>query len=92
MNKAELIKELSHRTGISQVKLAPVVDSQLEIIADAVVSGDKVSLKGFGVFEVKERKERPGYNIQTQERVLFPASKIMSFAPSPLLTDRIKKV
>lgn len=89
MNKTELIAAISEKTGLtkkdSDAALAAVVDS----IADALKNGDKVSLIGFGTFEVRERAARVGQNPQTGEKINIAASKAPAFKAGKALKDAL---
>ncbi|MGN0983940.1 MAG: HU family DNA-binding protein, partial [Gemmiger sp.] len=52
--------------------------------------GDKVSLVGFGTFEVRERPERKGRNPQTKEEITIPASKLPAFKAGKALKDAVQ--
>lgn len=89
MNKTELIAAISEKTGLtkkdSDAALAAVIDS----IADALKNGDKVSLIGFGTFEVRERAARVGQNPQTGEKINIAASKAPAFKAGKALKDAL---
>ena len=69
MNKTELIKNVAQTADISQRMLLLTVQSVFDTIANALQSGDKVQLIGFGTFEVRERSARTGRNPQTGEEI-----------------------
>lgn len=89
MNKTELIAAISEKTGLtkkdSDAALAAVIDS----IAEALKNGDKVSLIGFGTFEVRERAARVGQNPQTGEKINIAASKAPAFKAGKALKDAL---
>ena len=59
-----------------------VITSFIEVVTDALVKGEKVSLKGFGNFEIRERGERTGRNPRTGETMTIAASKAPAFKAS----------
>lgn len=65
MNKSELIKRVAHATDISQKEAGELVNATLNVIKEALKQGEKVSLIGFGNFEVRKRAARMGRNPQT---------------------------
>ena len=79
MNKAELIAEVAVKTGLSKKDSEKTVNAALEAITASLKSGEKVSLVGFGVFDVKEREARMGRNPRTKEEVPIPASRVPQF-------------
>ena len=88
MNKTDLIKNVSAQIeGATQKDVAAIVDTVLETIVNTVASGEKVSLAGFGTFEVTERAERNGRNPKTGEAITIPASKSPKFKAGKALKD-----
>lgn len=91
MNKTELIAQVASKSGLSkkdaEKALAAVVDS----ITEAVVSGDKVQLVGFGSFESKNREARMGRNPKTKETIEIPATRVPVFKAGRALKDAVAK-
>ena len=75
MNKKELLRALSQKTGMTNQDAKKAVEAFTEIMSDTLVSGGKIQLVGFGTFEVSERAEREGRNPQTGETMKIAASK-----------------
>lgn len=91
MNKTELVEAIATKTGMTKTDVDKVVSSFVDVVTDALVNGDKVSLKGFGNFEVKERGERSGRNPRTGETMIIAASKAPSFKASSALKSAVNK-
>ena len=91
MNKTELIAAVAEKTGASKKDSEKLVSAVFESISDALIAGDKVSLVGFGAFEVKERPARTGRNPRTKETIEIPASRAAAFKPGKVLKDAINK-
>ena len=72
MNKAELIEAIASKTELTKTDVDKVVSSLIDVITDALAKGDKVSLKGFGNFEVRQREARVGRNPKTGELMKPP--------------------
>ena len=90
MNKTDLIKNVSTQIeGATQKDVAVIVDTVLETIVNTVASGEKVSLAGFGNFEVAERAARTGRNPQTGEEMTIAASKSPKFKAGKALKDAL---
>lgn len=89
MNKTELVERVAENTGKTKKEASAVVDSVFQAISEALVSGDKVTLVGFGNFEVKERAARTGRNPQTGEEIQIEATKVPSFKPGKQLKDAV---
>ena len=67
------------------------VAAVLDAITETLAAGEKVSLVGFGTFEVKERAEREGINPRTKEKIVIPASKLPSFKAGKALKEEVSK-
>lgn len=89
MNKSELISVLSKKTGMTKKQGAEVVEAFVETVKETLKDGDKVSIVGFGTFEVRERAARSGINPQTKEKIEIPASKAPAFKAGKALKDAL---
>ena len=69
MNKAELIAAVAEKTGLSKKDSEKAVNAAFDTITETLVSGEKVQMVGFGVFDVKERGVRIGRNPKTLEAI-----------------------
>lgn len=90
MNKTELIALMSEKAEISKKDAEKALTAFTNVIADALVDGDKVQLVGFGTFEVVERAARTGRNPKTGEAIEIAASKSPKFKASKALKDAVK--
>lgn len=90
MQKTDFIKAVAERTGVSQKETKQVIDAALDIIAETLAKGEKVTLTGFGTFEVRDRQAREGVNPQTREKIHIPATKTPGFSASSTLKDSVK--
>ena len=88
MTKAELINVVAQ---LSKKDSEKAVSAVVDAITEALASGDKVSLVGFGTFEVKERGERKGINPRTKEEITIAASKLPCFKAGKALKDSVSK-
>ena len=75
MNKTELIKAVAQQAELSQKDATAAVEALVEVIAEALKSGDKVALANFGSFELKEKPARQGFNPVTKQPITIAASK-----------------
>ena len=91
MTKVELIAAVATNAGLTKKDAEKAVSATLDVITDALKNGEKVSLVGFGTFEVRERKERQGRNPQTREPMTIPASKLPAFSAGKALKDAVSK-
>ena len=89
MNKAELVAALTEKTGLAKKDNEKVLNSLIETIIEQLQNGEKISLVGFGTFEVRDRAERMGRNPKTMEELLIPASKAPTFKAGKALKDAV---
>ena len=91
MNKTELIEAVVAKAGLTKKDADAAVKATFEAITEAMAKGDKVSLVGFGNFEVRDRAERTGKNPQTGEEVKIAACKVPAFKAGKALKDAVNK-
>ena len=90
MTKVELIAAVAESAGLSKKDAEKAVNGTLNAITEALKQGDKVSLVGFGTFEVRERPERKGRNPQTKEEITIAASKLLAFKAGKALKESVQ--
>jgi len=90
MNKQDLVKLVSEKTGISKEAAGKAQKAVIEAISSTLEKGDSVSLIGFGSFKVIDRSAREGRNPSTGEKMQIPATKAVKFTPSKVLKERIQ--
>ena len=91
MNRKELIDTVSELGEMTKKDAGKAIDLVFDCVANALENGDNVKLVGFGTFAVKERAERNGRNPQTQETMIIPARKAVTFKPAKDLKERVDK-
>ena len=91
MNKGGLIEAIVAKTGATKKDAEAIVKATFDTITEAMVKGDKVSLIGFGNFEVRERAARTGKNPQTGAEIKIAACKAQAFKPGKALKDVVNK-
>ena len=91
MNKADLVSALAVKTGTTKKAAEASLDALTETITDALKKGEKITLVGFGSFEVKKRAARKGRNPQTGEEIKIAASKAPVFKAGKSLKDAVNK-
>jgi DNA-binding protein HU-beta len=89
MQKTELIAQVAKDANVSQTEAAKVVNSTLQTIVNALRSGEKVTLTGFGTFEVRNTAARVGTNPRTKQKIQIAAGKRASFSAGTLLRDAV---
>lgn len=90
MNKQMLVNALADKTGLTKKGASEALDTILSTIMDALQKGEKVTITGFGTFEVRSRKARTGRNPQTGEEITIPARKVAAFRAGKALKDAVK--
>jgi len=89
MNKGELIDEIATKAGVTKKDADAALTATLEAIVEAVASGDKVTLVGFGSFEPRERQAREGRNPKTGDKMDIAATKVPVFAAGKLFKEKV---
>ena len=79
MNKSELITAVAERSGLSKKAAGEAVEAVLDTISQALAAGEKVTLVGFGTFEVRERAARKGVNPATGAPIDIPSTVVPAF-------------
>ena len=91
MTKAELIEEVSRVSDLTKKHSEIIVDTVFKSIINALHRGDKIELRGFGSFRIRQRESRKGRNPKTGERVDVPAKKVPYFKPGKELKELINQ-
>jgi len=91
MTKADIVNEISEKTGIEKIVVQTTVEAFMKSIRTSMTEGKNVYLRGFGTFVVKKRAEKVGRNISKNTTVIIPAHFIPSFKPAKTFTERVKR-
>ena len=89
MTKADLVDEISARTGLTKKDVAETVDEFLDEVCRALTEGKHIEIRGFGTFKVKDRKPRIARNPRTGEQVPVPSRRVPVFKVSKELKDKV---
>src|SRR5215510_9202886 len=89
MTKADLVEEVAKVTELTRKDSEVIVDTLFESVIKALRTGDKLEVRGFGSFRVRQRNARVGRNPKTGEKVEVPAKRVPYFKPSKELKDLI---
>ena len=92
MTKADLVEEVAKVTGLTRKDSEVIVDTLFESVIKALKAGDKLEVRGFGSFRVRQRNARVGRNPKTGEKVEVPAKRVPYFKPSKELKDLINQL
>lgn len=89
MTKSELIERMTQKTNLIKKKVEGVVNTVFDTMFEALVSGDRIEIRGFGSWYVKEYKSYVGRNPKTGEAVSVPPKKLPFFKVGKELKKRI---
>ena len=89
MNKSDLMEALSRETGLPKVKAEEVVNTVFDQMADALAEGERVEIRGFGSFKVKDYKGYIGRNPKTGELIQVSPKKLPFFKCGKELKERV---
>ena len=90
MKKSDIVAKVAESTGLSKKDSEKAVSAVFASITEGLKKGEKLSLVGFGTFEVKERAARSGINPRTKEPITIAASKSPVFKAGKALKDAVK--
>lgn len=90
MRKRDIILKISQETGIKQVVVKDVVQRTFDTILSTLKNGERIELRNFGVFQLKNRKKRIGRNPKTGEVVPVPERRTVVFKPGLEMKQEIK--
>jgi DNA-binding protein HU-beta len=79
--KLDIINRVADKTGVPKMKAEQAVDALFHSMKEALTRGERIELRGFGVFVVKPRKRGVGRNPRTGEEVAIPSGKTIRFKP-----------
>ncbi len=91
MTKADIVNEISEKTGIEKMAVQATIEAFMKTIRNSMVEGKNVYLRGFGTFVVKKRAEKIGRNISKNTTVVIPAHYIPAFKAAKTFSDRVKR-
>jgi DNA-binding protein HU-beta len=92
MTKAELVAEISEKTGIEKNVALQVVEATMKVIKQKMSTGENIYLRGFGSFIVKRRAKKIGRIISRNTTIVIPAHSIPAFRPARVFANKIKNV
>jgi integration host factor subunit beta len=89
MTKADLVEEVTKLGDLTRRDSETIVETIFDSVIGALKSGDKIEIRGFGSFRIRQRKPRIGRNPKTGTKVEVPAKKVPYFKPSKELRDLV---
>ncbi|MCZ6779790.1 MAG: HU family DNA-binding protein [Acidobacteriota bacterium] len=91
MTKAELVEEVSRVSELTKKHSEVIVNTVFQSIVDALHKNEKIELRGFGSFRIRQRRSRQGRNPKTGQKVDVPAKRIPYFKPGKELKELINR-
>jgi len=90
MTKADIIAEISTKTGIEKVDVQETVEAFFKVIKNNMINGENVYVRGFGSFVVKKRAQKTARNISKNTAIIIPEHFVPSFKPAKVFVDKVK--
>ena len=90
MTKADIISEISTKTGIEKVDVQETVEAFFKVIKNSMIGGENVYVRGFGSFVVKKRAQKTARNISKNTAIIIPEHFVPSFKPAKVFVDKVK--
>lgn len=90
MTKKDIILRVSDETNLKQIDVKKVVQKTFDYIVDSLTRGEKIELRNFGVFKIKQRKSRTGRNPRTGQVVPVPPRKVVVFKPGLEMKQKVR--
>lgn len=87
MTKVELVNNIAAKADCSKKDAEKALNAVVDSITDALANGDKVTLVGFGTFEVRTRAAKEGINPKTKTKINIPERKVPAFKAGKALKD-----
>ena len=92
MTKKEIVKQISDKLGLTQLKTKEIVQQTFDAIVETLLEERRIELRNFGVFEVKRRKPRKARNPRTGERVDVEAKYVVTFKPGKEMEEKVRNL
>jgi nucleoid DNA-binding protein len=92
VTKKEIVKQISERIGLTQLKTKEIVQQTFDAIVETLLEVGRIELRNFGVFEVKQRKARKARNPRTGARVDVPPKNVVTFKPGKEMEERVRQM
>jgi nucleoid DNA-binding protein len=90
MTKKDIILKVSDETNLKQVDVKRVVQKTFDCIVESLARGEKIELRNFGVFKIKQRKSRTGRNPRTNQVIPVPPRKVVVFKSGLEMKQRVR--
>ncbi|MBO9581065.1 MAG: integration host factor subunit alpha [Sphingobium sp.] len=89
LTRADIAELLNKQVGLSRAESAELVEQVLDLVTDALTTGENVKISGFGTFVLRDKNERIGRNPKTGIEVPITPRRVLTFRPSQSLRERV---
>ena len=90
MTKADIVNEISKKTGIDKSTVLTTVEAFMESVKESLTNEQNVYLRGFGSFILKKRAQKTARNISKNTTIIIPEHKIPAFKPAKVFMEEVK--
>ena len=90
MTKADIVNEISKKTGIDKATAMTTVEAFMEAVKESMIGGNNVYLRGFGSFTLKKRAAKTARNTSKNTTLILPERKIPAFKPAKTFSTAVK--
>lgn len=91
MTKRDLVMQVAHKLGVTQHEVSNTIQELLDTVSETLSEGNRLEIRNFGVFELKERDARIGRNPKTGVKVPIPAKRTATFKPGKALKKWVQE-
>jgi len=92
LKKEDIAQKISRDCGFKKKEAAEVLEKCLAIIKKRLIAGEEIMISGFGKWTVKSKHARPGWNLQTGERIVIDTRRVVTWKYSPILKRAVNGV
>ncbi|MBT4239254.1 MAG: integration host factor subunit alpha [Oceanospirillaceae bacterium] len=90
LTKADMAERLSNEQKLSKRDAKEMVEAFFDEVSSSLINNEQVKLSGFGNFDLRDKRSRPGRNPKTGEEVAISARRVVTFRPGQKLKDRVE--
>ena len=90
MTKADIITEISNKTGLEKTDVQATVESFFKVVKNSMIEGENVYVWGFGSFVVKKRAQKTARNISKNTAIIIPEHFDPSFKTAKVFVEKVK--
>ena len=90
LTKSDIVEDLNNQIGLNKREARELVEIYFDELKEALSNGKQVKLSGFGNFDLRDKKERPGRNPKTGESIPISARRVVTFKPGQKLKNKVE--